>query len=448
MMNEMSELYSFFTGIESLSFFVDETGKKLREIGQEEMRECLNNPINFIRKLLEVKENCERMCATSFAGDRKFVARLNEEFEVLVNRCRQVAEYFAVYLDFLLKSSAGGNLPLEVNSCTFLFRFIHEKDVFERIYKKSLAKRLLSGTSTCYELEKAVVTKLRTECGFQFTQKMEHMLRDVETWQKMNDEYSEHCKLHSQIRNIKFNIRVATAGVWPLYTDDYVLSPQLSPIFQEFSNFYTSKHKGRKLTLCRSAGYASLLANFEPAIGESRQKTISTSTLQMLVLLQFNLKNNWTFKELLESTKMSVKDLGRNLVALTCKGQNVLISSSKKSTDFDANDVFSVNEQFQSSSDVVKVAAVAAYHQSDKAADTREKTEIDRKFEVEACIVRLMKRNRKMNHDELIANVLEEMKDRCGVIGTSTVKQRIEALIEREFIARDSSEFKVYCYVE
>lgn len=43
-----------------------------------------------------------------------------------------------------------------------LFRAIAGKDVFEAFYKKDLAKRLLLGTSASFDLEKLMLSKLKT----------------------------------------------------------------------------------------------------------------------------------------------------------------------------------------------------------------------------------------------------------------------------------------------
>ena len=54
------------------------------------------------------------------------------------------------------------------------------KDVFEAFYKKDLAKRLLLGRSASTDAEKNMITKLKTECGSQFTNKLEGMFKDTD----------------------------------------------------------------------------------------------------------------------------------------------------------------------------------------------------------------------------------------------------------------------------
>ena len=54
------------------------------------------------------------------------------------------------------------------------------KDVFEAFYKKDLAKRLLLGKSASADSEKGMITKLKAECGAQFTNKLEGMFKDCD----------------------------------------------------------------------------------------------------------------------------------------------------------------------------------------------------------------------------------------------------------------------------
>ncbi len=44
-----------------------------------------------------------------------------------------------------------------------LFRFLHDKDVFERYYKAHLAKRLLNNRSVSEDAERNMVARLKVE---------------------------------------------------------------------------------------------------------------------------------------------------------------------------------------------------------------------------------------------------------------------------------------------
>jgi cullin 3 len=73
-----------------------------------------------------------------------------------------------------------------------VFRFLTDKDVFERYYKGHLAKRLLHGRSVSDDAERGMLAKLKVECGFQFTQKLEGMFHDMKISADTMQAYSAH----------------------------------------------------------------------------------------------------------------------------------------------------------------------------------------------------------------------------------------------------------------
>lgn len=73
-----------------------------------------------------------------------------------------------------------------------LFRYLEEKDVFERYYKQHLAKRLLLNKSASDDAEKNMISRLKTECGCQFTCKLEGMFKDISVSNTTADDFRLH----------------------------------------------------------------------------------------------------------------------------------------------------------------------------------------------------------------------------------------------------------------
>ncbi|KAL0201607.1 hypothetical protein M9458_004794, partial [Cirrhinus mrigala] len=78
--------------------------------------------------------------------------------------------------------------------------------------------------------------------------------------------------------------------------------------------------------------------------------------------------------------------------------------------------------------------------------ETRQKVDDDRKHEIEAAIVRIMKSRKKMQHNVLVAEVTQQLRARF-LPSPVVIKKRIEGLIEREYLARTPEDRKVYTYV-
>ena len=78
--------------------------------------------------------------------------------------------------------------------------------------------------------------------------------------------------------------------------------------------------------------------------------------------------------------------------------------------------------------------------------ETRTRVDENRRHVIEATIVRLMQMRKTMEHNQLLAEVMEQLKSRFHPTPVA-IKQRIEALIDREFIARSDTDRKVYKYL-
>ncbi|EYC13421.1 hypothetical protein Y032_0044g981 [Ancylostoma ceylanicum] len=112
-----------------------------------------------------------------------------------------------------------------------------------------------------------------------------------------------------------------------------------------------------------------------------------------------------------------------------------------------ATDEFSVNDNFQSKLTRIKVQLVTFKGETEpEKKETRTKVEDDRKHEIEAAIVRVMKSRKVLDHNNLITEVTQQLKHRF-LPNPILIKKRIESLIERDYLARDAHDLKLYNYV-
>lgn len=106
---------------------------------------------------------------------------------------------------------------------------------------------------------------------------------------------------------------------------------------------------------------------------------------------------------------MATDELKRSLQSLACvKSKNVL-KKSPMSKEINEIDEFCCNESFTNKYIKVKIGTISINSSKESEAEnteTRQKVEEDRKPQVEAALVRIMKARRVMNHNDLIAEVL------------------------------------------
>lgn len=75
-----------------------------------------------------------------------------------------------------------------------------------------------------------------------------------------------------------------------------------------------------------------------------------------------------------------------------------------------------------------------------------EKVDEDRRHMVEATIVKVMKTRRRIEHNALITECTKILSNKFNPDPTM-IKKRIESLIDREYLERDSADRKFYKYI-
>jgi len=131
-----------------------------------------------------------------------------------------------------------------------LFRFLSDKDIFERYYKQHLSNRLLHGKSLSDEVERGMISKLKVECGYQFTSKLEGMFTDMRLSVDTMASFKEFQEKAVEVSPLELSVTVLTSTFWPVSTAPIPcnLPAEFLAATKVFERFYTSRHNGRKLT--------------------------------------------------------------------------------------------------------------------------------------------------------------------------------------------------------
>lgn len=459
-----------------VSHYLREQGKALV---QEEEHQPATNAISFVQSLLDLKDRFDHFLVNSFANDKIFKQMIASDFEHFLNLNPKSPEYLSLFIDDKLKKGVKGMTEQEIeqvlDKSMVMFRFLQEKDVFERYYKQHLAKRLLLNKSVSDDWEKNMISKLKTECGCQFTSKLEGMFKDMTVSNTIMEEFKEHILTSgTSLHGVDLSVRVLTTGFWPTQSATPKCSIPTAPrnSFEAFRRFYLAKHSGRQLTLQPQLGSSDLNAVFygprreetestkegacsstSVATGSSRslgprKHIIQVSTYQMCVLMLFNNREKLTYEEVQSETDIPERDLIRALQSLAMgKATQRILIKNPRTKEIEPSHEFYVNDSFTSKLHRVKIQTVAAKGESEpERRETRNKVDEDRKHEIEAAIVRIMKARKRMPHNVLVAEVTEQLKSRF-LPSPVIIKKRIEGLIEREYLARTPEDRKVYTYV-
>lgn len=170
----------------------------------------------------------------------------------------------------------------------------------------------------------------------------------------------------------------------------------------------------------------------------------------MVVLLLFNHvagTERLTYHDIARRTMIDPPELKRTLQSLACAKYKILIKEPK-GRDVADSDSFYFNEAFESPLARIKIATVAAsrLESAKERKDTMEKLEEARRHLTDACIVRIMKSRKHLDHNNLISEVTGQLSARFQPDPTM-IKKRIESLLEREYLQRREDDRRVYEYL-
>jgi len=445
-------------------------GALLRETGRALVSdpECARDPTDYVQRLLQEKDKYDSLIARSFVMDKTFQNALTAAYEYFLNLNPRSPEFISLFVDdFLRKGLKGASEEDQerlLDKVMMLFRFLQEKDVFEKYFKQHLAKRLLGGRTVSDDAERSFIVKLKTECGYQFTSKIEGMFTDVRTSRDTMAAFKAHLEAARasaprgdgagpsaggggegvDMGGVELGVQVLTTGSWPTPSGAHCNLPaELERCCEAFRAFYLSKQTGRRLLWQTNMGSADLRAHFPAAKHE-----LNVSTYSMCILLLFNGADALSYADIAFQTAIPRPDLKRALQSLACvKGKNVLRKEPPGKDVDELLDVFHFNESFSSKLHKVKIGTVAAQKESEpEKAETRQRIEDDRKPQIEAAIVRIMKARRVLDHNAIVSEVTKQLSGRF-MPNPAVVKKRIESLIEREFLERDRTDRKLYRYL-
>ena len=406
----------------------------------------IRDPVSFVEAVLAMRAKYDRVVQIAFDGDTVAQKKLKDAFEALVNADpSRTATCLTMYVDALMRTGFKGlheaDVEAHLDHAIVLFRYLHDKDIFENCYKTFLAKRLLNNKSASHEAEKMMLSKLKAECGYHFTTKLEGMFSDMRSSKDAMDKFRDDVKKEQP----EIDVTMLTQGFWPVSTTPRCALPEIVErcCLEKFEHFYNRVHSGRKLAWQTAQGTAEVRCYLPSSPGDQqrhRTHDLVVSTYQMCVLALFDQRTDpLTYTAIKDATRITPpSDLKRHLVSLCTPKYRILIKESKGKGIAD-DDSFTVNTRFTSKLKRVRIPLVAARDSvplDEAPTGVPRAVEEDRRHLVEANIVRIMKTRKSLQHNDLIAEVSRQLAHRFYPQPTF-IKKCIESLLEREYIERE-----------
>ncbi|KAH7968275.1 hypothetical protein HPB52_007308 [Rhipicephalus sanguineus] len=471
MADDLARLFQFLKRVQGgARTLLDCVSKYLRNIGRSVVNEH-GDSVSLIPRVMELRGRFDHILQHSFNNEELARDMITTDFECILSYTRKSPEYLSAFIDDMMRKGIRNVTKQEtdqlLDKVMAIFRALQEKDLFERYYKQHLAKRLLLNKSASDEAERTMVAKLRNECGCLFTSKMEAMFKDMHISSNMMKQFKEavsSCRV--DLHGVDINVRVLTTGFWPLAAATQQSNIPVAPwsAYQIFRRFYLAKHNGRQLTLQPHLGWADLSAVFygpaenEPSTsqtasassGELQPRTyiIQVTTYQMCVLMLFNRHDAISYQDMASETKIPETSLVRALNSLCMgKASEPVLTKTPASNEIDSDHIFTVNEAFTSDLEKVKIESASSKKNTvPKKNEPAVNLDEDRRYELEAAIIRIMKARKTLSHEDLLAEVTKLLHTRYTP-SAAAFRKRVDALVEREYLEKAGENPEVYNYV-
>eukprot|EP00817_Percolomonadidae_sp_ATCC50343_P003541 CAMPEP_0117421920 /NCGR_PEP_ID=MMETSP0758-20121206/2871_1 /TAXON_ID=63605 /ORGANISM="Percolomonas cosmopolitus, Strain AE-1 (ATCC 50343)" /LENGTH=702 /DNA_ID=CAMNT_0005204245 /DNA_START=178 /DNA_END=2286 /DNA_ORIENTATION=- len=243
-------------------------------------------------------------------------------------------------------------------------------------------------------------------------------------------------ELRKNINNISVNMMILSKKTFGRFNvEKKILFENVDPlknVIQSIRKSYSDNFSQRELTILPDFGTAEVTAN-----GYGSQYNFKVTTLFMVILLTFNKEKKQSVRMIHEKTGIKENQIEFFLKKMVkgCKLFKV------------ENEYYYPNEMYYSKSlkiDLTKLYTIGISKSEKNNLDVRIIAE--RNTIIEAIVVRVMKSHKKLSHEDLIQETIKQSTGRFET-KSSTIKRRIEDLIQREFLRRDEEDRKIYHYV-
>jgi len=468
--DDLTRMYALLSriprGLEPLRTTLE---KHVQTIGlqavQTNASQAINDPKIYVETLLKVFKKYNELVTGAFRSDSGFVASLDKACRRFINEnavttaaksSSKSPELLARFTDLLLKKSAKnpeeGEMEQLLNDVMVVFKYIEDKDVFQTFYSKMLAKRLIHATSASEDLESSMIGKLKSTCGYEYTSKLQRMFTDMSLSRELLDRFKSHLdaqntSLDAALGGIDFTVLVLATGSWPLQppATNFSIPKELQGCESLFQNFYQGTYNGRKLNWLHQLSKGEIRTRYLPSAKTGY--TFQASTYQIGILLQFNEDgvDSMTTEEIQIATQLTDSVLKTTLLSLV-KTKVISMDPPNEDEDITKSHKFFLNKQFKNKKTKVQINVPVPQQVKEDNDSTHKTVEEDRKLQIQAAIVRIMKMRKRLQHGNLMSEVIAQLQTRFKP-KVAVIKKCIDILIEKEYLQRVEGQKDMYSYV-
>lgn len=491
---DLHALYKLLKPIDNgLRTLIQQVQSHITQVGLEAMKQVAtseNPPRKFVESFIAVHKKYSESINNVFNNDQLFGSALDKACSSIINHrinpkqpCRS-PELLAKFCDSLLRKPS---VNLNNNACSSkdanetdidekltlaitVFKYIDDKDVFQKFYSKNMARRLIFSQMASMEAEELMINKLKQVCGYEFTAKIHKMYTDIDLSDTLRKQFMASLVEKKLNLALDFSIYVLQAGSWPLGQTS-IPTCILPNIFvrpvKEFEEFYEKKFNGRRLTWLYHHCSADVRLCYTP-----KKYLVTMQTFHLAILLLFETQNVLSYQEIANSTNLSDEQLNKHLTGLieskllevfedpatvqpmqiSTRSKTYELKETEQQTTFKPETKFSLVLDFNHKKQKFRITVLQRdvnYQPIRESADseqTHTSVDEDRKLYIQAAIVRVMKARTTSKHNHLIQEVIGLTKNHFTP-SVPMIKKCIEILMDKQYLERKPNATDEYIYM-
>eukprot|EP00056_Hartaetosiga_gracilis_P000949 m.41465 g.41465 ORF g.41465 m.41465 type:complete len:496 (+) comp10429_c0_seq1:999-2486(+) len=402
----------------------------------------------YVLSIINVHAEFTSQIKTAFENEPLFVEGMDKAFKKFVNEnavtkaagSRSHArspELLAKYIDSVLKKNTKTEDSVDLEALfpklMVVFKYLEDKDVFEKFYKKNLARRLVQHQSVSDDAESNFLEHLKTQSGHDYVAKLQKMFSDVGTSRTLNENFVNYTQKMDIQLGVSFSVQVLTINTWP-FTQTLPtirLPPVLERCIEKFTLFYNKEHQGRKLTWLHDRSKGEIKTLYL-----KKAYAFVANTIQMTVLLQYNEADTLSLSDLLARTEIPKERLQPQMELM--KKMRIL--------KINESGAYFLNPKYAYKSMKIKIDQVIRSEQRVESDTTHKQAQEERKFAIQACIVRVMKARNVVTMNDLMKEVIDQLQKRFKP-QPALIKKMIEVLLDREYMRRADNDRQTFHYI-
>jgi len=325
-----------------------------------------------------------------------------------------------------------------------LFGYVNDKDIFSQFYQKHLAKRLILGRSSSSDAEQIVIGKLQQLCGNPFVSKFSGMLKDLLVAINLQKDFDAYCfENGNEADDFEFKVKVLTSGFWPSYKQESIdnLPLRCRESMARFQKFYETRTAHRRLTWIHQLGSMKMVCTF----ARTRKLQLIVNTFQGAILSLYDEEDptfGMSLPEMVTKLDCSEKVLEKHLYSLA-NGRHKILRLSQSDGRFYVNTEFATKKRRLR---IPLLAASKAKADSANRAHSLLKVSEERRYAVEAAIVRIMKSSKSLSYNDLSSRVLHALSNIFSP-QSNTIRKRVDDLLGRGYLQTDPNNDSLLHYI-